>query len=110
MTPSSAPRAAEAAADLAGPPTRAWTLRRRPSRTPTTRLSEDWRWPTRGYIVQGHVFGNKRTRAAAMLTFIRANGGRPAISDQRPLSTLGGSLPRGGHLRTPEPRRPGLSG
>jgi len=37
------------------------------------------------YIVQGHVFadGNKRTGAAAMLTFIRANGGRPAISDER---------------------------
>ena len=36
------------------------------------------------YIVQGHVFGNKRTGAAAMLTFIRANGGRTAISDERP--------------------------
>jgi len=34
------------------------------------------------YIVQGHVFagGNKRTGAAAMLTFLRANGGRTAIS------------------------------
>jgi death on curing protein len=30
------------------------------------------------YIVQGHVFvdGNKRTGAAAMLTFLHANGGR----------------------------------
>jgi death-on-curing protein len=30
------------------------------------------------YIVQGHVFldGNKRTAAAAMLTFLLANGGR----------------------------------
>ncbi len=30
------------------------------------------------YIVQGHVFldGNKRTGAAAMLTFLLANGGR----------------------------------
>ena len=37
------------------------------------------------YIVQGHVFadGNKRTGAAAMLTFLRANGGRTAISDER---------------------------
>ena len=37
------------------------------------------------YIVQGHVFadGNKRTGAATMLTFLRANGGRPAISDER---------------------------
>src|SRR2546426_3082216 len=101
MTPSSAPRAAEAAADLAGPPTRAWTLRRRPSRTPTTRLSEDWRWPTRVYVVQGHVFGNKRTGAAAMLTFIRANGGRNPMSDERPFVNLGGSRARSGHLQTP---------
>ena len=37
------------------------------------------------YIVQGHVFadGNKRTGAAAMLTFLRANGRRTAISDER---------------------------
>ena len=37
------------------------------------------------YIVQGHVFtdGNKRTGAATMLTFLRANGRRPAISDER---------------------------
>ena len=41
------------------------------------------------YIVQGHVFadGNKRTGAAAMLTFLQANGGRTALSDQR-LATL----------------------
>jgi death-on-curing protein len=34
------------------------------------------------YIVQGHVFldGNKRTAAAAMLTFLRANGGRTLMS------------------------------
>src|SRR5215831_10679672 len=34
------------------------------------------------YIVQGHVFldGNKRTGAAAMLTFLVANGGRVALS------------------------------
>jgi death-on-curing protein len=33
------------------------------------------------YIVQGHVFmdGNKRTGAAAMLTFLVANGGRPVL-------------------------------
>ena len=37
------------------------------------------------YIVQGHVFGdgNKRSGAAAMLTFLRANGRRTAISDER---------------------------
>ncbi len=37
------------------------------------------------YIVQGHVFadGNKRTGAATMLTFLRANGRRTAISDER---------------------------
>lgn len=37
------------------------------------------------YIVQGHVFadGNKRTGAAAMLTFLQANGGRTALSDER---------------------------
>src|SRR2546427_11231591 len=104
MTPSSAPPAAEAAAGIAGPPTRAWTPRRRPSRTPTTRLSEDWRWPTRVYIVQGHVFGNKRTGAAAMLTFIRANGGRTAISGEGPLVSLGGPRPPGGHPHTPDPR------
>src|SRR2546425_7086783 len=109
MTRSSAPLAAEAAAGIAGPHTREWTPRRRPSRTPTTRLSEDWRWPTRVYIVQGHVFGTKRTGAAAMLTFIRANGGRTAISDERPLVTLGGSLPRSDHLEPQSPRRPGLS-
>src|SRR3989441_12210259 len=109
MTPSSAPPAAEAAAGIAGPHTREWTPRRRPSRTPTTRLAADWRWPARVYIVQGHVFGNKRTGAAAMLTFIRANGGRTAISDERPLVTLGGSLPRSDHLEPQSPRRPGLS-
>src|SRR2546427_7484422 len=109
MTRSSAPLAAEAAAGIAGPHTREWTPRRRPSRTPTTRLSEDWRWPTRVYIVQGHVFGNKRTGAAAMLTFIRANGGRTAISDERPLVTLGGSRPRSDHLEPQSPRRPSLS-
>ncbi|PYM43424.1 MAG: hypothetical protein DME12_04055 [Candidatus Rokuibacteriota bacterium] len=48
MTRSSAPPAAEAAAGIAGPHTREWTLR--------------------------------RTGAAAMLTFLRANGGRTAIS------------------------------
>jgi len=34
------------------------------------------------YIVQGHVFmdGNKRTGAAAMLTFLLANGGRTRMS------------------------------
>jgi len=34
------------------------------------------------YIVQGHVFldGNKRTAAAAMLTFLLANGGRTLMS------------------------------
>ena len=37
------------------------------------------------YIVQGHVLadGNKRTGAAAMLTFLRANGRRAAVSDER---------------------------
>ena len=37
------------------------------------------------YIVQGHVFadGNKRTGAAAMLTFLQANGGRTALNDER---------------------------
>jgi death on curing protein len=41
------------------------------------------------YIVQGHVFadGNKRTGVAAMLTFLQANGGRTALSDER-LATL----------------------
>ena len=41
------------------------------------------------YIVQGHVFadGNKRTGAAAMLTFLQANGGRTTLSDER-LATL----------------------
>ena len=36
-------------------------------------------------IVQGHVFadGNKRAGAAAMLTFLRTNGRRAAISDER---------------------------
>src|SRR2546430_16302470 len=101
MTPSSAPRAAEAAADLAGPPTRAWTLRRRPSRTPTTRLSEDWRWPKRGYIVPGHVFGNKRTGAAAVLTFIPANGGRSRHLDESPTGTFSGAPPRWRHTPTP---------
>src|SRR2546422_10015615 len=104
MTPSSAPRAAEAAADLAGPPTRAWTLRRRPSRTPTTRLSEDWRWPTRVYIVQGHVFGNKRTGAAAMPTVLRADGGRHADSGRRPLGPVGGPRPPRGHPGPPRAR------
>jgi len=34
------------------------------------------------YIVQGHVFmdGNKRMGAAAMLTFLIANGGRPVLT------------------------------
>lgn len=34
------------------------------------------------YVVQGHVFldGNKRTGAAAMLTFLVANGQKPALS------------------------------
>jgi death-on-curing protein len=34
------------------------------------------------YIVQVHVFmdGNKRTGAAAMLTFLIANGGRPVLT------------------------------
>ena len=37
------------------------------------------------YIVQGHVFadGNKRTGAAAMLTFLEANGGRTTLTDER---------------------------
>jgi len=37
------------------------------------------------YIVQGHVFadGNKRTGAAAMLTFLEANGGRTRLRDER---------------------------
>ncbi len=37
------------------------------------------------YIVQGHVFadGNKRTGAAAMLTFLLVNGGRTALGDER---------------------------
>lgn len=41
------------------------------------------------HIVQGRVFadGNKRTGAAAMLTFLHANGGRTALSDER-LATL----------------------
>lgn len=41
------------------------------------------------YIVQGHVFadGNKRTGAAAMLTFLQANRGRTALSDER-IATL----------------------
>jgi death on curing protein len=41
------------------------------------------------YIVQGHVFadGNKRTGAAAMLTFLQANGGRTGLSDER-LATI----------------------
>jgi death-on-curing protein len=36
------------------------------------------------YIVQGHVFmdGNKRTGAAAMLTFLVANGGTTALSQK----------------------------
>jgi death-on-curing family protein len=36
------------------------------------------------YIVQGHVFldGNKRTGAAAMLTFLVANGGSVALPRQ----------------------------
>lgn len=34
------------------------------------------------YVVQGHVFmdGNKRTGAAAMLTFLVANGRRPMLT------------------------------
>jgi death-on-curing protein len=41
------------------------------------------------YIVQGHVFadGNKRTGAAAMLTFMHANGGRTTLKDER-IATL----------------------
>jgi death on curing protein len=41
------------------------------------------------YIVQGHVFadGNKRTGAAAMLTFLHANGARTPLGDER-LATL----------------------
>lgn len=41
------------------------------------------------YIVQGHVFadGNKRTGAAAMLTFLHANGGSTLLGDER-LATL----------------------
>ena len=37
------------------------------------------------YIVQGHVFqdGNKRTGAAAMLTFLEANGARVAIAHEQ---------------------------
>ena len=37
------------------------------------------------YIVQGHVFadGNKRTGAAAMLTFLEANAGRIPLDDER---------------------------
>lgn len=37
------------------------------------------------YIVQGHVFadGNKRTGAAAMLTFLQVNGGHTTLSDER---------------------------
>ena len=37
------------------------------------------------YIVQGHVFmdGNKRTGAAAMLTFLAANGRRTRLTDER---------------------------
>jgi death-on-curing protein len=37
------------------------------------------------YIVQGHVFadGNKRTGAAAMLTFLQANGARTVLSAER---------------------------
>jgi death on curing protein len=42
------------------------------------------------YIVQGHVFtdGNKRTGAAAMLTFLSANGRRATISDERLASMM----------------------
>ncbi|HBH02252.1 MAG TPA: type II toxin-antitoxin system death-on-curing family toxin [Candidatus Rokubacteria bacterium] len=37
------------------------------------------------YIVQGHVFadGNKRTGAAAMLTFLEANGRRTELTEGR---------------------------
>lgn len=37
------------------------------------------------YIVQGHVFldGNKRTAAAAMLTFLEANGGRIRVGSNQ---------------------------
>src|SRR2546427_12984059 len=108
MTRSSAPPAAEAAAGIAGPHTREWTPRRRPSRTPTTRLSEDWRGPTRGYIVPGHVFGNKRTGVAAILTFIPADGGRTAVSGGGPRGIFGGSRARGGPPRTPRTRPPRL--
>lgn len=42
------------------------------------------------YIVQGHVFadGNKRTGAAAMLTFLYANGRRPALRHERIASLM----------------------
>src|SRR2546427_10997997 len=106
MTPSSAPRAAEAAADLAGPPTRAWTLRRRPSRTPTTRLSEDWRWPTRVYIVPGHVFGNERTGAAAVLAIIRGNRGRTRGLGEPAIECVGRAPAPGEPPATPVPGRP----
>ena len=41
------------------------------------------------YIVQGHVFadGNKRTGAAALLTFLYANGRRTALRNDR-IATL----------------------
>ncbi|HEY3237127.1 MAG TPA: type II toxin-antitoxin system death-on-curing family toxin [Polyangiaceae bacterium] len=37
------------------------------------------------YVVQGHVFldGNKRCGAAALLTFLQANGGKTRASPQR---------------------------
>lgn len=42
------------------------------------------------YIVQGHVFldGNKRTGAAAMLTFLIANGERPMITQDAIVSAM----------------------
>ena len=83
------------------------------------------------YIVQGHVFadGNKRTGAAAMLTFLQANAGRTTLSDER-LATLMIELQRraesgedvaqlvrwiAGELAAPRPnvakaRRPGRPG
>jgi len=48
------------------------------------------------YIVQGHAFadGNKRTGAAAMLTFLEANGESVHISDME-LVTMTIELQRG---------------
>ncbi len=42
------------------------------------------------YVVQGHIFldGNKRTGAAALLTFLRANGSTPSAFAARPETYL----------------------